>query len=279
MWGNCGWSQVAFDAENEVVTRHSGLTDRISVEKNCSIVIPAYNEENRIDATLERTLAFFAERPDWQWEVLVVDDGSTDRTAALIAARQAQSQNIRLLSHERNMGKGWAVRTGMLAAGGEYVLFMDADGSTDIAELENLVEAVNQGADVAIGSRALAGSEIRKRQPVVRESMGKAFTLLVRILAVPSVSDATCGFKLFRRPVIDSLFGRQTLRGWVFDVEILYLAEKSGFQVTEVPVHWTDFPDSRVNLAGVVLPSLWDLLRIRFVHRAVARNTASNRTG
>ena len=252
---------------------------RHSANKSCTIVIPAYNEEKRIGATLERTLAYVAERPHWQFDVLIVDDGSTDGTVPLIAAWQARAQDIRLLSHETNMGKGWAVRTGMLAADGDYVLFMDADGSTDIAEFDNLVEAVNRGADVAIGSRALAGSRIRRHQPVVREAMGKAFTMLVRILAVPHVSDATCGFKLFRKPVIDALFGRQILRGWVFDVEILYLAAKSGLQVAEVPVQWTDSPDTRVDLARVVLPSLWDLLRVRFAHRAVARNTASNRTG
>jgi dolichyl-phosphate beta-glucosyltransferase len=210
--------------------------------------------------------------------VLVVDDGSTDSTANLIAAWQERSRGLRLLSHEKNMGKGWAVRTGMLAAEGEYVLFMDADGSTDIVEIEKLVEALNQGTDIAIGSRDLAGSEIEKHQPIVRETMGKAFSFLARVLAILEVADATCGFKLFRKSVVYPLFGRQTVHGWAFDVEILCLAKKMGFQVAEVPVHWTDSPDSRVNLAGVVLPTLRDLIWIRFVHRSVTRRTASYRT-
>jgi dolichyl-phosphate beta-glucosyltransferase len=210
--------------------------------------------------------------------VLVVDDGSTDSTANLIAAWQERSRGLRLLSHEKNMGKGWAVRTGMLAAEGEYVLFMDADGSTDIVEIEKLVEALNQGTDIAIGSRDLAGSEIRQHQPMVRETMGKAFSFIARVLAIPEIADTTCGFKLFRKPVVAPIFSRQRVRGWAFDVEILYLAKKIGFQVAEVPVHWTDSPDSRVNLAGVVLPTLRDLIWIRFVHRSVTRRTASYRT-
>lgn len=248
------------------------------METSYSIVIPAYNEVGRIGATLERTLAYFAERPECRVEVLVVDDGSTDGTANLTESWQERCRHVRLLSHDRNMGKGWAVRTGMLAAEGEYVLFMDADGSTDIAEIEKLSQALDGGADIAIGSRDLAGSEIRKHQPVVRETMGKAFSFIARVLAVPEIADTTCGFKLFRKPAIEPLFSRQRVRGWAFDVEILYLAKKIGFQVAEVPVHWTDSPDSRVNLAGVVLPSLRDLIWIRFVHRSVTRRTASYRT-
>ena len=248
------------------------------METSYSIVIPAYNEEERIGATLERTLAYFSERPECRVEVLVVDDGSTDSTANLVASWQERSRHVRLLSHDENMGKGWAVRTGMLAADGEYVLFMDADGSTEIAEIEKLSQALDGGADIAIGSRDLAGSEIRKHQPVVRETMGKAFSFIARVLAIPEIADTTCGFKLFRKPAIAPIFSRQRVRGWAYDVEILYLAIKMGFQVAEIPVHWTDSPDSRVNLLGVVLPTLRDLIWIRLIHRSVARRTASYRT-
>ena len=248
------------------------------METSYSVVIPAYNEEGRIGATLERILAYFAERPECRVEVLVVDDGSTDGTANLTESWQERSRHVRLFSHDRNMGKGWAVRTGMLAAEGEYVLFMDADGSTDIAEIEKLSQALDGGADIAIGSRDLAGSEIRKHQPVVRETMGKAFSFIARVLAVPEIADTTCGFKLFRKHVVAPVFSRQRVRGWAYDVEILYLAIKMGFQVAEIPVHWTDSPDSRVNLAGVVLPTLRDLIWIRLIHRSVARRTASYRT-
>jgi dolichyl-phosphate beta-glucosyltransferase len=241
------------------------------VETTYSIVIPAYNEEGRIGATLERTLAFFADRPEQLVEILVVDDGSVDGTVSLIEAWQEESPLIRLLRHEKNMGKGWAVRTGMLAAEGECVLFMDADGSTDIGELDGLTAALNDGTDIAIGSRDLAASEIRQHQPFVREMMGKAFSMIARYLAIPGIADTTCGFKLFRKPVVAPLFERQTVRGWAYDVEILYLAMRMNYRVAEVPVHWTDSPDSRVNLVGVVLPTLRDLIWIRLVHRSVGR--------
>ena len=248
------------------------------METSYSIVIPAYNEAERIGPTLERTLAYFADRQHTQVEVLVVDDGSTDNTESIVESWQERSPYIRLLSHEENAGKGWAVRTGMLAANGEHVLFMDADGSTDIAEVEELSQALHAGADVAIGSRDVAGSEIQQHQPIVRETMGKAFSFIARVWAVPGVADATCGFKLFRKAVVAPLFRRQTIRGWAFDVEILYLASRMGCKIAEIPVDWTDSPDSRVNLAGVVLPTFRDLLWIRLVHRSVARRAAPHST-
>lgn len=243
-----------------------------------SVIIPAYNEAERIGPTLERALAYFADHPELGVEVLIVDDGSADGTAALIETWQAKSKYIRLLSHEKNMGKGWAVRTGMLAATGEYVLFMDADGSTDISNIEKLRDGLRGGADMAIGSRDVAGSEIRKHQPFVRETMGKAFSFLARVLAIPEVADTTCGFKLFKKSVVEPLFGRQTVGGWAFDVEILYLATKMGYEVAEVPVDWTDSPNSRVSLARVVLPTLLDLLRIRFIHRSVGQSKTAHQT-
>ncbi len=248
------------------------------METSYSVVIPAYNEAERIGPTLERTLAYFAERQHNQVEVLVVDDGSTDSTANLIEAWQEQSKSIRLLSHDENAGKGWAVRTGMLAASGEHVLFMDADGSTDIAEIEELSQALRTGADIAIGSRDVTGSEIQQHQPIVRETMGKAFSFIARVWAVPGIADVTCGFKLFRKAVVEPLFRRQTIRGWAFDVEILYLASRMGYNIAEIPVDWTDEPNSRVNLAGVVLPTVRDLLRIRLAHRSVARRATPRST-
>ncbi len=246
------------------------------MESTYSIVIPAYNEELRIGATLERTLAYFADRPDVRVEVLVVDDGSTDDTAKLIAAWQERSQSVLLLSHGNNMGKGWAVRTGMLAASGDYVLFMDADGSTDIAEIEKLAKALSEGADIAIGSRDTAGSVILKHQPMLREALGKLFNRVIQVLAIPRIGDSQCGFKLFPNSAIEPLFNRQTVRGWSFDVEILFLAQKMKFKIAEVPVEWTDFPGSKVNPVRDAFQTVWELLKLRLVHRSLDDRSASN---
>lgn len=236
-----GVSRPAF---RKTATKRKQLQDGVGLGRSYSIVIPAYNEEQRIGTTLERTLAYFADRPRRWVEVLVVDDGSTDATAGLIEACQSQNPQIRLLRHEKNKGKGWAVRTGMLAAEGGYVLFMDADGSTDIGEIEKLSRALDEGADIAIGTRDVTGSEIRQHQPWLRETMGKAFSWIAREFAIPGIEDTTCGFKLFRNSVIEPLFGRQIIPGWAFDVEILYLAMRQGYSVAEIQVHWTDSPDS-----------------------------------
>lgn len=243
-----------------------------------SIVIPAYNEEKRIGATLERTVAYFAERPHVQVEVLIVDDGSTDGTARLLASWRERAPHVRLLSHDRNVGKGWAVRTGMLAAAGEHVLFMDADGSTDIAEVEKLAQALAEGADIAIGSRDTAGSDIQKHQPLLRETLGKLFNRVVQVLAVPGISDTQCGFKLFRKSAIGPLFSRQTVQGWAFDVEILFLAHRMKFNVAEVPVQWSDMPGSKMSLLRDAVQIVRELIRVRLTHRSLGDRAALHRS-
>ena len=245
------------------------------MEITYSIVIPAYNEETRLGATLARTLGYFADRQESPVELLVVDDGSNDDTADLTESWQERSQHIRVLKHDKNKGKGWAVRTGMLAAAGEFVLFMDADGSTDIAEIEKLAAALDDGADIAIGSRDIAGSDIQKHQPMAREAIGKLFNRVVQVLAVPGIGDTQCGFKLFRKSVVAPLFNRQTVRGWAFDVEILFLAQKLQFKIAEVPVQWADFPGSKVRPLRDALQTVWEVVRLRFVHRSLAHRSTS----
>ncbi len=228
-----------------------------------SIVIPAYNEEQRLGATLERLETYFQVPPIPLREVLVVDDGSTDGTAQLVRMWQERFPPLRLLPQAQNAGKGWAVRAGMLAAQGELILFMDADSSTDIGELPKLQAAIAAGADIAIGSRDLQQSVIHKHQPFLREMLGRLFNRLVQLLAVPGIHDTQCGFKLFRRDAAVPLFQHQTIRGWTFDVEILFLARQLGFTVAEVPVAWTDAPGSRVDPLRDALHTCVDLLRIR----------------
>jgi dolichyl-phosphate beta-glucosyltransferase len=229
-----------------------------------SIVIPAYNERERLPPTLARILSYLGDR-GLSAEILVCDDGSTDGTAE-VAGRLLQAQDgipWQVLATPANEGKGAAVRRGVLAAGGELILFSDADLSTPIEEFEKLAAAVESGAKVAIGSRGRPDSEVEVSQPIHREMMGRIFNLIVRTVLVPGICDTQCGFKLFRRDAARSLFKRAKANGLAFDVEILLLARRAGYRIAEVPVRWIDSPDSRVTLVGGSLSMLLDLARIR----------------
>jgi dolichyl-phosphate beta-glucosyltransferase len=221
-----------------------------------SVVIPAYNEENRLGPTLETIKGYLAER-DYTSEVLVVDNGSRDRTSEV--AREAGVE----VMEERRRGKGAAVRTGMLAARGEYVLFSDADLSTPIEEVEKLLAELRAGADVAIASRGLPESNLVKRQPWYRELVGRAGNVLVRMIAVRGIADTQCGFKLFPREIAQRIFPAQRLTGAAFDVELLFIVQHAGWKIAEVPVTWIDSPDTRFSRVRDSLDALKDLFRIR----------------
>jgi dolichyl-phosphate beta-glucosyltransferase len=225
-----------------------------------SVVVPAYDEEERIGPSLAAIGSYLGSKP-FSSEVIVVDDGSGDRTAEVAAAaRGIPSRVIRL---ERNRGKGRAVREGVLAAAGEVILFSDADLSTPITELDKFLPRLERGDDVVIGSRALADSVIEVRQSRPRETMGKAFNLLVRILVLRGFRDTQCGFKAFRRAAAMDLFSRLRTTGFAFDVEILMLARRLGCRVAEVPVVWRNSPSSRVRLVRSSWRMLRELLKIR----------------
>jgi dolichyl-phosphate beta-glucosyltransferase len=242
-----------------------------------SVVIPAYNEVSRLPRTLERVCSFLSGRPH---EIVVVDDGSTDGTAD--AARAAGGPGLVLLRHEPNRGKGYAVRRGMLAARGARRLMSDADLSTPIEELAKLEAKLDNGYDVAIGSRALPGARIEVRQPWYREGMGRLFNVFVRTLAVPGLRDTQCGFKLFSARAADAAFGAARLDGFSFDVESLFIARQLGYRVAEVPVVWRNDAATRVGLLGG-FQAFPDLLRIRLndwrgyydAGRAVAEDEAA----
>ena len=221
-----------------------------------SVVIPAYNEENRLGPTLETIKGYLAER-DYTSEVLVVDNGSRDRTSEV-----ARDGGVEVME-ERRRGKGAAVRTGMLAARGEYVLFSDADLSTPIEEVEKLLAELRAGADVAIASRGLPESNLVKRQPWYRELVGRAGNLLVRMMAVGGIADTQCGFKLFPREIARRVFPAQRLTGAAFDVELLFIVQHAGWKIAEVPVTWIDSPDTRFSRVRDSLDALKDLVRIR----------------
>jgi dolichyl-phosphate beta-glucosyltransferase len=221
-------------------------------------VIPAYNEARRLPPTLDRVRAYLDARGR-PYEIVVVDDGSTDDT---IARAQAHGgPRLRVLQNPGNRGKGYSVRRGMLAAEGALRLMTDADLSTPIEDLERLLPAVGGG--VAIASRAMAASNVEVRQSAFRENMGRVFNLCVRLLVLPGLGDTQCGFKLFTADAARAAFGPARLDGFSFDVEALYVARRHGFQITEVPVTWRNDADTHVRaLAGAL--AFTDLLRIRW---------------
>jgi dolichyl-phosphate beta-glucosyltransferase len=225
-------------------------------EPALSVVVPALNEEDRLPRTLERIVSHLSRRREG-YELVVVDDGSRDRTAEL-----AQAAGATVLRNETNRGKGYAVRRGMLAARGARRLMTDADLSTPIEELDGLCARMDEGHDVVIGSRALPGSRIEVRQPWYRENMGRFFNLFVRALAVPGVTDTQCGFKLFSGAAARDVFSAARLDGFSFDVEVLFLARRKGYRIAEVPVIWRNDAATRVSLLRGFL-AFPDLLRIR----------------
>jgi dolichyl-phosphate beta-glucosyltransferase len=219
--------------------------DLDAMPPHLSLVIPAYNEEARIGSALAEMLAYL-EAQSFDYEVLVVDDGSTDGTRALVEGVGQTNPRIQVLHYDANRGKGFAVRYGMTRATGNFVLFCDADHATPIEMLEPLMAAVRAGADVAIGSRDVKGSVLDRHQGILRENAGKAFNLMVRLLAVPGIHDTQCGFKLFTQAAARNIFSRCQVDNFSFDVEALYLARQLGYSIAEVPVHWHHVEGSKV---------------------------------
>ena len=228
---------------------------------NISIVIPAFNESRRIADSLGKLREFLGTTP-LSFEILVVDDGSTDGTGAIV--RRFEREGVRLLHQAENRGKGHSVRTGMLEAIGTYVLFTDADLSTPIDELHKLYDiAERDSADIVIGSRALDRRYIERHQSRFRETSGIVFNRLVRIGLGLKLHDTQCGFKLFRRDRTRSIFEKQTIDGFGFDPEILFLAARRRLRIHEVSVRWSHADDTKVRVIRDGLRMIGDLVRIR----------------
>lgn len=227
-----------------------------------SVVIPAYNEERRLGQSLTKMLAYLKSRRQ-PFEVIVVDDGSRDATAPLVRRFSAKDKRVRLIMNGGNRGKGASVRRGVEAAKGSLILMSDADLSTPIEELQSL-EKVLQDAELAIGSRALDRSSIKKHQPFYREAGGRLFNLLVRLLTLGGIHDTQCGFKLFRAEAAKAIFPMQQVPRFGFDVEILYLARKQGYRIVEVSVAWENSPESKVRPIRDGLRTFLDLALIRW---------------
>jgi len=225
-----------------------------------SIIIPAHNEEHRLPGSLNKVLSFLQYQP-YQAEVLVVENGSQDRTAEIALRFTERYPNLYLL-REPKPGKGLAVRRGMLEAKGDYRFICDADLSMPIDEVNRFIPPQSHDFDIAIASREIPGSA-RYGEPLYRHWIGRGFNLLVRTLTVPQIQDTQCGFKCFRALVAEDLFNTQILDGWTFDVEVLFIALKRGYEIIEIPIPWYYIPGSRVHFLRDSLAMFSDLFRIR----------------
>ena len=228
-----------------------------------SIIIPAYNESARIGGALSSVTRCIRER-EWNAEVLVVDDGSSDDTAEIVEAWANEYPEVRLVRNGRNRGKGFSVRNGMLRASGDIVMFTDADMSSPIEEAELLFSAIDAGADVAIGSRWLTGRRIVHQQPLYRRIFGRCFNALTRSVMRLPFADTQCGFKAFRQQAAHTVFGLQRIERWGFDPEILFIAVKRGMRIAEVPVTWGHDERSRISYLRDGMQMLLELLFIRW---------------
>jgi glycosyltransferase involved in cell wall biosynthesis len=228
-----------------------------------SIVIPAYNETARIERALFSVSSCIRSR-GWNAEVLVVDDGSTDDTARLVELWGQQHPEVRLIRNDRNRGKGFSVRNGMLRAAGEIVMFTDADLSSPIEEAELLFAAIEAGADIAIGSRWLTGRRIVHKQPLYRRVFGRCFNALTRTIMRLPFADTQCGFKAFRHEAAQLVFGLQRIERWGFDPEILFIGIKRGLRITEVPVTWGHDERSRISYLRDGMQMLIELVYVRW---------------
>lgn len=227
-----------------------------------SVVIPAYNEERRLPPYLAGIIAYLETQP-FSSEVIVVDDGSQDGTAAIVERFAAQNARVRLLRLPQNKGKGYAVKSGMLKASGRLRLFADADGATPIVELAGLKKAIETCADVAVGSRALQDDAHTVKTRFHRKMMGTVFNFIVRTLTVRGINDTQCGFKLFTAEAANSVFPLQHIYDFGFDVEVLYICHKKGFRIVEVPVNWADIPGTKVKIIRDSLRMFKDVVKIR----------------
>lgn len=227
-----------------------------------SVIIPAYNEAERLPLTLIDVDKHLS-KVDYSYEILVVNDGSKDKTADIVRSMEKGIKNLKLIDNDVNKGKGGVVRQGMLVAGGKIRLFMDADNSTSVDQFANMLPLFKEGFDVVIGSRAAKGSRLTPPQPLYRQIPGRIGNLIIQALLLPGIWDTQCGFKAFTDEVAERIFNLSKIKGWGFDVEILSLALKMGYRIKEVPVIWANDPFSHVG-ASAYLKVLIETFKIRW---------------
>ncbi len=241
----------------------TGAGPGVGAAPKYSIVIPAYNESARIPATLESVVGCIRAR-GWNAEVLVVNDGSTDKTAEVVREIARNAPEIRLIENPTNRGKGYSVRKGMLEARGQIALFTDSDLSAPIEEAERLFAAIAEGADIAIGSRWLERGRQTQRQPLYRQFFGRCFNSVTRAVMGLRFADTQCGFKAFTRAAAQTVFQLQTIERWGFDPEILFISLKRGYWIIEVPVSWAHDERSRVSYLKDGMKMLEELAIVRW---------------
>lgn len=226
-----------------------------------SVVIPAYNEEKRLPKTLRAVLAYL-EQQNYSWEIAVVDDGSSDDTAAVVKAMSVVTPRVKLLQYGRNRGKGYAVRYGLLHTRGTYRLFMDADNSTTIDHAALFLPLFDMGFDVVIGSRDVAGAKIAVHQAKWKEWLGDLGNIWIQLWAIPGIKDTQAGFKVLRASVVEKVVPTLTIDRWGFDVELLAVARHHGFKITERPIRWENDPNSKVG-ASAYFDVLREVMQVR----------------
>lgn len=226
-----------------------------------SIIIPTFNEERRVSSTLRKVREYFSNK-NFQYEVVVVDDGSTDNTVTVVEKESLYFENFIFIENIKNMGKGYSVKKGMLEASGELKLFMDADSSVDIKTLDSFVKYIKSGADIIIGSIEVPGSSIKDDNLGYRRLFGRYSKIIIRTLATPGIYDTQRGFKLFTKQAADTVFKRQTIDRWGFDIEIIVIAQCNNLNIREVPVDWKNSKASSVHI-GSYFVTFVELLAIK----------------
>lgn len=226
-----------------------------------SIIIPVFNEERRLPVSLDKIILFLKEKKI-KSEIILIDDGSSDKTWSILEKYQKKHHNIKLYRHHTNKGKGAAVKTGMLNSLGRLVLMTDCDLSTPMEELDNLIIHSSKY-NIVIGSRRLSEKKLGVMPAKYRTFLGDIYYELLRLILLPSIKDTNCGFKLFSRRTIKPIFKRQQINRWGYDAEVLYIADKLNFSIKEIPVRWTHYNGSKVKIVDAVVKTLYELVQIK----------------
>ncbi len=231
------------------------------MREQISVVIPAYNEEKKLEPSLQR-ITEYLEKNFKDYEVLLIDDGSKDTTVEI--ANKFKEKKVKIIQNPKNMGKGFSVKLGMINAKYDPILFSDADLATPIEETEKFLATIQKGYDVVVASRNIEGAKITVEQPKYRQVLGKAFPLIVKNMILPDFKDTQCGFKMFKKNAARKIFPRQTIQRWAFDVEVMFIAKKLGYKIKELPVTWTDKGDSKLSPVKDSLKMFNEILKIKY---------------